>query len=51
MGRRTKSLRSPVLDCTEKNLVGGFGVFVSDIIREEVFWPFWLMLPGLGPSS
>jgi len=24
--------------------------FVSDIINEVDFWPFWLMLPGLGPN-
>jgi len=23
---------------------------VSDVIREVVFGPFWLMLPGLGPN-
>jgi len=24
--------------------------FVSDVISEVGFWPFWLMLPGLGPE-
>jgi len=23
---------------------------VSDVISEVLFWPFWLMLPGLGPN-
>jgi len=23
---------------------------VSDVISEVGFWPFWIMLPGLGPS-
>jgi len=23
---------------------------VSDVISELGFWPFWLMLPGLGPN-
>jgi len=23
---------------------------VSDVISEVGFWPFWLMLPGLGPN-
>jgi len=31
-------------------LVGGCRFFVSDIISEVVFGPFWLMLPGLGPK-
>ena len=24
---------------------------MSDVISEVVLWPFWLMLPGLGPTS
>jgi len=24
--------------------------FLSDIISEVGFWPFWLMLPSLGPN-
>jgi len=33
--------------CNEKkNLV--FRFFVSDVITEVGFWPFWLMLPDLG---
>jgi len=28
----------------------GFGIFVSDIISEVGFWPFRLMLRGLGPN-
>jgi len=40
-----------LLLCTWKNiLVGGCGFFVSDVISEVVFGPFWLMLPGLGPN-
>jgi len=31
-------------------LVLGFRFFVSDVISEVDFWPFWLMLPGLGPN-
>jgi len=27
-----------------------FVFFVSDVISEVGFWPFWLMLPGLGPN-
>jgi len=23
---------------------------LNDIISEVGFWPFWLMLPGLGPN-
>jgi len=34
----------------KKVLVLGFGFFVSDVISEGVFWPFWLILPGLGPN-
>jgi len=34
----------------KKNLVQGSGFFVSDVISEVVFWPLWLMLPGLGPN-
>jgi len=30
-------------------LVLGFRLFVSDVISEVVFWPFGLMLHGLGP--
>jgi len=26
------------------------GFFVSDIINKRGFWPFWLMLTGLGPN-
>jgi len=25
----------------------GFGVFVSDVISELGYWPFWLILLGL----
>ena len=40
-----------LLDCTRKKfLVGGGGFFVSDVISEVVFGPFWHMLPGLGPN-
>jgi len=28
----------------------GFGFFLSDVISEVGFWPFWFMLPGLGPN-
>jgi len=28
-----------------------FRFFVSDIISEVGFWPFWLMLPGLGSTA
>jgi len=36
---------------SKKNfLVGGCGVFVSDVISEVVFGSFWLMLPGLKPN-
>jgi len=28
-------------------VVGGCGFFVSDVMSEVVFGPFWLMLPGL----
>jgi len=24
---------------------------VSDVISEVGFWPFWLILPGLGPNG
>jgi len=37
--------------CTLKNFsCWGCGFFVSDVINEVVFGPFWLMLPGLGPN-
>jgi len=29
----------------------GFRFFVSDIISEVGFWPFWLMLPAQGPTT
>jgi len=32
-------------------LVGVCRVFLSDIVSEVGFWPFWLMLPGLGPTA
>jgi len=32
-------------------LVGGCEFFVSDVISEVVFGPFWLMLPGLWPNE
>jgi len=28
----------------------GFRVFMGDAISEVGFWPFWLMLPGMGPN-
>jgi len=31
-------------------LVEGCGFFVSDVISEVDFGPFWLMLPGLGSN-
>jgi len=31
--------------------VGGCGFFVSDVISEVVFGPFWLMFPHLGPNN
>jgi len=31
-------------------LVGGCRVFVSDVVSEVVYGPFWLILPGLGPN-
>ena len=38
-------------ECTQKNfLVGGCGLFVTDIISEVVLGSFRLMLPGLGPN-
>jgi len=41
-----------LLVCNEKVfLVRGCGFFVSDVIGEVVFGPFWLMLPGLGPIA
>jgi len=39
------------LDRTQKNFFGwGCGFFVSDVISEIVFEPFWLTLPGLRPN-
>jgi len=32
-------------------LVGDTDFFVSDIISEVAFGPFWLMLPGQGPTT
>jgi len=34
----------------KKFLVGSCTFFVSDVINEVVWKPFWLMLPGLGPN-
>jgi len=34
----------------KKFLVGVCVFFVTDVISEVVFGPFWLMLPGLGPN-
>jgi len=31
-------------------LVLGFRFFLSDFISEVGLWPFWFMLPGLGPN-
>ena len=41
-----------LLVCTRKKifLFGGCRFFVSDVISEVVFGPFWLMLPRLGPN-
>jgi len=38
-------------NCTSRKivLIGGCRFFVSDVISEVVFGPFWLMLPGLVP--
>jgi len=30
--------------------VGVADFFVSDVISEAFFGPYWLMLPGLGPN-
>jgi len=35
--------------CNEKRF-WGLSFFVSDVISEVGFWPFWLILPGLGPN-
>ena len=32
-------------------VVGGCGFFVSDVMSEVVFGPFWLMLPCLGSTA
>ena len=37
-------------DAQETLLVEGCGFFVSDIISEVIFEPFWLMSPGLRPN-
>jgi len=29
----------------------GFSFFVSKVMSKVDFWPFWLMLPGLGPNQ
>jgi len=40
-----------LLVCSRKKFFGwGLCIFVSDVISEVVFGPFWLMLPGLGPN-
>jgi len=40
-----------LVNCTQKKfLVGGCGLFVTDIISGVVLGSFWLMLPGLGPN-
>jgi len=45
---RTQTDRPVFKPTLKKNfLVGGCGFFVSDVISEVVFGPFWLMLPGL----
>jgi len=32
----------------KKNFFGwGYGFFMNEVAS---FWPFWLMLPGLGPN-
>jgi len=40
------------LDCSRKKIfwLGGGEFFMSDVISELVFGPFWLILPGLGPN-
>jgi len=46
-----KRLKNTVLVYYQKHfLLGGCGFFVSNVISEVVFGPFWLMLPGLGPN-
>jgi len=46
----SKDLAS-LLVCTRKKIFGwGLQIFVSDVISEVVFGPFWLMLLGLGPN-
>jgi len=37
--------------CNEKNWGGGSCYFVSDIISEVSYWPFWLLVPDLGPIT
>jgi len=40
-----------LLVCTQNNFFDwNCRFFVSDVIREVVLGPFWLMLPGLGPN-
>jgi len=41
-----------VLDCTRKKIfwLGVADFFVTDVISEVDFRPFWFMLPGLGPN-
>jgi len=34
----------------KKNGFGFHVFFVSDVIIEVGFWPFWLVLLGLGPN-
>jgi len=29
----------------------GFVFFVSDVITKVGFWPFWLLVPDLGPTA
>ena len=50
--KQTKHAKTNVfLSALEKKfLVGGCENFVSDVISEIVFGPFWLMLHGLGLS-
>ena len=45
-----QKMRHVFQSAMKKNLVQGSGFFVSDVISEVVFWPLWLMLPGLGPN-
>jgi len=47
----SKHLASLQVRNEKKRLVLGLGFVVSDVVSKVGFWPFWLLVPDLGPAA